>query len=954
MIFRVLFLYLFVAGSTQAVAQTIDFETTVPANWSTATGGTLSISDDHFRTGDNALRWDFSGGAVATIDTPDVNMSWVTSYYHHTTELWIYHEDATANDTLRFEFFSAANQRLFYFDFILNYEGWRRVARSYRYDMHAVGYGTPIDRIEIKASAGATGSVWFDDWEYVKGRYARFRSFQMPDVGGFLSNTSLLDAWQNPPTLPITPPTATELSELADIRMRVRQTMQGGGAPNPAGANAFHAGRDITVANGRISGRATTPQEAGNHILNLARHAHHTGDTASLRRVSELIWLVNDSGYAEGSDLSYGWYDTRNYFTGVTLIQTQLEPALADKVARAINWVFATGNYWLDDIPPALSADHVHTNLRFELANLVNDPDDARAVRNLRGWKRFYEAKNLPDTGSGGWLKPDHTGFHHGTHYFGYMYAYASYIDVLGLLDTTQFQIDQAAYEAFRDAVYAFFLFSNGNHYANSLSGRHPFSTNVAVGGGSLRKLALLGGQYYGTTTDPLMAGLYKRVFDANATGLGDVAAETFPTGFWQFNYSPAGVYRADDWTATLKGVSTSFWGTEIYATANRYGRYQSYGAVEIMYPGGRDASGMNRAGRDWNRPAGTTTKILPWEDLNPAPSRYDERAQSDYAVALRLGGSDRPLDGAEVGMYAFDFQQRAGDTRDTSFHFKKTMICFDGMIICLGSNIRCQDTAHPINTTIFQNHLSDNTAAISEDGAARSGVGYSSTLAAGEHLLIDHVGTGYYVKSDAPLEVRHQNLDSPDQSGNGTFNNGDISLAYLDHGAAPTDAGYEMVVLPGATHTDLQTLQTLQNTPGSERYRVREASARMHHVYLTNCGVDAYGVWRGSTTDTLATEGPVRMVSAPATLMTQTQGDSLTVSLVGVRSPNLQNSTIEVELRDDYVPVQTDAGVVVQSRVGERTRLSFQPRLGEPLDVVLLRRAVAAVGCVGVSLEGG
>ena len=38
--------------------------------------------------------------------------------------------------------------------------------------------------------------------------------------------------------------------------------------------------------------------------------------------------------------------------------------------------------------------------------------------------------------------------------------------------------------------------------------------------------------------------------------------------------------------------------------------------------------------------------------------------------------------------------------------------------------------------------------------------------------------------------------------------------------------------------------------------------------------------------------------------------------------------------------------------RVGERTRLTFQPRFGEPLDVTLVRRTAAVVKCVGVGVD--
>ena len=48
----------------------------------------------------------------------------------------------------------------------------------------------------------------------------------------------------------------------------------------------------------------------------------------------------------------------------------------------------------------------------------------------------------------------------------------------------------------------------------------------------------------------------------------------------------------------TLKGYNTDVWGAEIYQKDNRYGRYQSYGAVLIMgngHPVSRKGSGFKK-----------------------------------------------------------------------------------------------------------------------------------------------------------------------------------------------------------------------------------------------------------------------------------------------------------------------------------------------------------------------
>ncbi|EJW89525.1 chondroitinase, partial [gut metagenome] len=64
------------------------------------------------------------------------------------------------------------------------------------------------------------------------------------------------------------------------------------------------------------------------------------------------------------------------------------------------------------------------------------------------------------------------------------------------------------------------------------------------------------------------------------------------PEGFFVYNYGSTGIFRRKNWMVTLKGYTTDVWGSEIYVKDNRYGRYQSYGSVQIMGQPSRKASG--------------------------------------------------------------------------------------------------------------------------------------------------------------------------------------------------------------------------------------------------------------------------------------------------------------------------------------------------------------------------
>jgi hypothetical protein len=915
-------------------AQTIDFETVVPSSWN-ATTGSLTISNAHYKLGNESLRWDWVMNDTVVITTPNINPSDVLDFNKHTTELWVYNEVASS-ETIRFEYLNTANIVNYDYDFHLNFEGWRRISRSYKYDMHAIANpDSTIASIRILSPTTGNGTLYFDDWEYVKNRYTRIRNAQMPDIAGYLSD---LDYWtidNYTPDITQTVPTNSELSGLGTIRAAVLAKLAGTAplAGELLAADNFYSNLAISVTGNQIKGRHTTPQDADVHLGVYARDYHHNGTLSSLQKAEEIIWLINDAGYASGSDLVYGWYDTRNYFTGLILIYNSLNPSLQAKIFDAIAWTFKMGEFWDPAALPGFDSDFVHTNLLFELGAIsICINNDTLAIQQLKGFKRFLERKNVPTSSTQGWLKPDYTSFHHGTHYYAYMYSFSSYTTVLGCLGSTQFQINQTAYTHFKNAAYAFLIFCNGNQYANSLSGRHPFSTDIGMVKSAYNELAYVGGFIMGQTADPIIAGAYNRIWNDDA-GLQSYPVETFPTGYWQFNYSPVGLYRQDKWVATLHGINQTFWGTEIYAGKNRYGRYQSYGAVEIMYSGGRDSSGMNVNGFDWNRQPGTTSKILPWIDLNPTAIRADERAKSDYAAALRFEGVTDELNG-NYGMYGFDFQQKGiTASHDESFKFKKSLFCFDSLIIGLGSNIQCTDPSHPIVTTLFQNTLSMTSSPLVVDAVAQTSFPYNVNLGTGAHWVLDSWNTGYYVNSMDSILVKKANQTAPHYSANGSTTSGDLASVWIDHGANPNHSSYEFVILPNSTAAKMQAFELSMQNTATRPYEILQQDSMAHIIYHKNSTVHAYAFFEPNVN---LNDSMIESNDAACLVMLKEINGILELSLVDPSTSFNQAATIQLVLKGEYVIQTADLGVNLVSTINGRTTLTFEPRDGEPQDVIL------------------
>lgn len=933
---KLIFFLLLLIG-IRSFSQTIDFETSVPVNFS-GSANSLSMSNDHYRIGSQSLKWNWKANDVLTINNPVINSSQVVDYDYHTTELWIYNENYST-DKITFEYLDAANVVNFNFDFILNFVGWRRVARSYRYDMNKIpGFTTSISKIRIKApnTNNATGNLFFDDWEYVKSRYTRIVNRQMPDINDFLSDSLYYYFDSNDKDIPLATPSTSEITDYNTIKTNLINDLKGSAPSSLSTADAYYNSLNITVNGNQIKGLLTSPAEANSYLYAYARDYYHNKTASSLTKAENMIWLINDLGFAGGSDLVYGWYDTREYFSGLLLIYPYLSATTKVKVFDAVQWTLKMGELWDPKPMPGWNSDYIHTNLKYMLgAVVICIEDDQEAIRYLKGMKRYLERKNIASSGHAGWLKPDGTSFHHNAHYNAYMYSFSSYTNVLNMLKTTQFQINSTAYLAFREAAYNLIVMCNNTEFANSLSGRHPFAVNIPMDKTSYNRLAYIGGEILGQTVDLKIAAAYNRIWNDD-TGLSSVSAESFPTGFWQFNYSPIGIFRKNNWVSTIHGINAKFWGTEIYSNENRLGRYQSYGAVEVMYTGGKINSGMSINGYNWNRVPGTTTKELDWTLLNPSDSRADEYSNLDYAAALRFDELDENK--GNFGMYGFDFQQKAITTKhDTSFKFKKSIFCFDDMIICLGSNISCSDATNPIITTLFQNSLPTTTSAIVENGTSQTTFPYTDTLLAGTHWLLDAWNTGFWVKNKQNLMVLKQNQSTMNQTVTGT-SSGNFATAYINHGTSPNNLDYEFVIKPNTNTTAMNSFSLSMQNNTTALYSVIQKDANAHIVYHKASNIFGYSFFKANSD---LNNSVIKANNFPCLVMLNEIKGILKLSLVDPSTSYLQNKTIQLQLNGNYTIQTADVGVSLISTGNGTTTLNFTPREGFAQDVVLQNTAL-------------
>ena len=321
------------------------------------------------------------------------------------------------------------------------------------------------------------------------------------------------------------------------------------------------------------------------------------------------------------------------------------------------------------------------------------------------------------------------------------------------------------------------------------------------------------------------------------------------------YNYGSAGIFRRADWMVTLKGYTTDVWGAEIYAKDNRYGRYQSYGSVQIMGKGNpvsRAGSGFVQEGWDWNRLPGTTTIHLPFELLDsPLKGTTMARSEENFSGSSSLGGMN--------GMFAIKLMERDYDNFTSDFVARKSVFCFDNRMICLGTGITNSNADYPTETTLFQTKFNGKEPKADNDDYWLHD-GYDNYY---------HVVDGTVRSQVADQESRHEKTREKTA--------GKFSSAWIEHGKAPKDGTYEYMVLiqPSAAELD-----ELQKTPA---YEVLQRDQMAHVVYDKKTGITGYATFEAYQ--------PVNdqfIVSIPAETMVMYDKESDNRIRLSVCDPNL------------------------------------------------------------------
>lgn len=552
----------------------------------------------------------------------------------------------------------------------------------------------------------------------------------------------------------------------------------------------------------------------------------------------------------------------------------------------------------------------------YHVTAAVYNPDVNLAAANLVTLKQMLERMVTPVSGGYESVKPDGCGYHHGAHYNNYMYAYNPWINTALELSTTPFFISERGYNDMKKAVMSSFKMANRSNtgttwFAKSLAGRHPHSSGQVnqITAAGLDNLIGVSTTYYGGQPDPELAAAY------NYFLLSDkykVEAKNF-SGFYQFNYSPMGIYRSDDWVVTMRCPNTEAWGAEIYSAKNRFGRYQSTGSMEILYNGDLVNSGVPKVttGYDWNVVPGTTTvHYTTWKEMMPSKNtsrRFDQKSKTkDFSGALAWNLKS-------AGVFSCDYDQNdthtiSGTTcytTHTNLMFKKTIFAIDGMLFNMGSNISADGTYNDnwiTATNLFQEVGDDLTDfQVNGETIGRGTTMKTVSVEEGNLWLVTPKGTGYIVpKGNKDVVVNYGEQAGPNETGSTVSNpeKGIGAKAYITHGSKPTDDSYSFIMVPGVKSEELGS--HVQET--IDRFEIISRNEKFHGILYKPDQITALSFFNATESTGLDL---VKATGSSMLVMHQKQADGkLALALC---DPNLHVKRLTTDLHNWVVsPTQT------------------------------------------------
>ena len=918
----------FLAGLALALAASVAnameaFEQGV-GEWASV-GGKISISGEHRKLGGRSLRWDFEAGGILTRHQ-DATLNQALGSRDGGVKLWLYCEKPL-NGELRF------NAGTWTFPVKLGFTGWRAVWVVFAEDAQRA---EPIEGFRITAPAEA-GTIFFDAVEFGDAPWQRQGDEQTPYTNPKRTNGQYWITLHEYSTTPVPEPSGPlqqdDLAAFKEIQSRYETWMvdrMGGSRISvhermnsvkgyiERGHKAFDQlglVRHGEVVNGPgvFCEEDTLKPHLGADVfqkiaLPLAYNACLNNSIRARQRFLDLIDYAHDQGWAAGSLMGTAYMQQlriSSYVHAVYILRKYLkEKGRLQRELDTLRYELGMNQIYREDCPLA-SADDVRSFLLFRLLYVLmldDSPAKVRDMEHLVHWMNFVLSVA---PGCGDTIKPDGTVFHHAT---AYASAYGSDAMLMSsltcyLLEKTKYALSRESGENIKRALLTLRFMAGQYEFPMGVNGRWPFDTGkmyeIASAFAYMAEVKNDGelGAAFKRLWDPKLPGIQKTfsscaagIYWANSPGVlpwllaaaAKYQPEADPQGHRAYPYAAMNFHRRHQWVASVKGWSQYVWNWEEMAGENRFGRYSSYGMLQVFSKGSpvnSEDSGYCEPGWDWLRPPGATVIRVPLAELRIAsvgstpPTRVYTKEPFVGGVALENTN----------GLWAMQFSD---PVFDKSFHFRKSVFFVDDTLVCLGSGISNADTEHPTETILYQVALPTKSKLPETKTHAHHQPHAASTLPAkfqpsttgpaSAHWLLDPVGNGYFFPESQKIETKVQHQQSIDNGG-AHNTEGEFAVAWLNHGPAPNGATYAYAIRPDTT------VRSMQDYAAAPDFKILRRDDVAHIVQLPAKQIVGYVFFTAVTNLNL---DAVAGADAPCLIMTHRKGNRL---ILTVADPDLR-----------------------------------------------------------------
>ncbi|MFC4120777.1 chondroitinase family polysaccharide lyase [Nonomuraea zeae] len=880
-------------------------ESAVPPHF---TGSGLSISEQVAVCGSRSLRWEHAARAVITVKAP---LKWAPDPYRYGDDqawqglvdafcVWV-HNETPVDDVIRFEF-GRGERTDVWFEFRLGFSGWRTAWVRYAYDMH----GRPhpgMDTLRIIAPRRA-GTLHLDQLmlNVPLRPDAPNRDYQLPDIapeGDEYDNQHWQALYRFDQLLKtvkpdMSPPTAEELASLRALHTRYHDEY----LIAPVSADV----PGLTAQANALIGRPTHAYQSQIYPVEIAAELKAFVNPVTLRACTDLMKTLaqahqanpaerpalaqlylrmaahlREQGWTKGSGqgtIHHLGYDARGFYDSVYLMRDALRAAGEFERVRAdLEWLTGLGRIFRGygfRMARGSMMDIYNTTFRGMLAAVLLRDGEAEQVAYLRVLRDWLSETLLPTDGIQDGIKADGTAFHHVGFFPDYVRdGFAGLAPLIYVMHGGAFAISPQAYGWLKKALLMQRVYANKNQWPISISGRNPSGATA---------LSIVPFQWLAPVDDDIAAAFLRLLPAAPTQQQKDLAArlaargvtaEAAPSGSWALNYAALAVHRREEWQVTVRGHNRYLWSTEIYVGANWYGRYNTYGQIQVLHRGNPVTnldSGYAQPGWDWNRRPGTTVIHKPLDQLKgDLTGAIEEMLLTDS----RFAGA-HSIDGRN-GMFAMDLREHP--KYDGSHRARKSVFLFDDRIIAVGTGIANDDAANETETTLFQTRLAARSAPTVVDGTAVTAFPYEA-LDGGPRWLLDDKGIGYYL-ADGQKVALTRSAQSSRNNATEEATAGDFATAWIRHGTAPRDGTYQYAMVVGATAERMAGFAAAMADAERAPYRVLRADRTAHVVSDRASGLTGYAVFERTRLD-----GLVREVDTPSMVLVREEGETLVLAV--------------------------------------------------------------------------